>query len=82
MSIEQLVISILIPLVGGLIMFTFRHLYNKINHLDERLRKGLSQTEVRQLVEDKVTPIRDDIKEIKIQVDRLVDLYLHDHYNK
>ncbi len=70
-----LVITIVVAL-GGVIV---KHIYTKLYELDNRLRDATSIKEVRILIDDKINPLRDDIYEIKVKLDKMIDLYMTDH---
>lgn len=75
MSIE-LILTITIPALAGFFIFIIKHLYSRVADLDRRVRDSIGEQEVRRLIDDKINPIRDDIHDIKLKLDKLVDMYL------
>lgn len=60
---------IIMPLIGGLMYFV-RKSFNRLEKMEEEVQEQKIKTAV---IESKVDDIRDDIKEIKYNVERLVD---------
>lgn len=81
MTVETLLLLI-IPLGAGLVMFLIKNIYAKLLDLDVRIRNAITEREVRQIVNDKIDPIRNDINDIRMKLDKLLDLYINDHLGK
>ncbi len=60
---------LILPLVAGLTYFVKKHMHN-VDRLDQQVREIEVRTAV---VESKINDIRDDLKEIKRGVEKLVD---------
>ena len=87
---EIKIIGIIIPILAGLCMFILRHLYSMIqgirddmDKLDHRIRVAVTESEVRQILADKLLPIDiktayigDDVIEIKHSLDTILNKYL------
>ena len=85
-SIWQLIIYLIAPSIMGLIAYIWRT--DKITHqketddikmeikeLDKRLYNTISEDKVRAIIEDKVTNIQEDLKEIKTSLRNFFLLY-------
>jgi len=65
------------PLIGGLIVFVFKNIMlDKINDLEVRMREAVTEHQVRQLITDRYQPLENDLKEIKENQIKLLDLYM------
>ena len=80
---ELKIISIIIPILVGLAMFILRNLNSKIDKVDkridkqeDRLRNAITEQEVRRILEDKLSPIAEDISEVKGLVNTLLQRYM------
>ena len=87
---EIKILGIVSPILFGLLMFIIRHMYKLISdlkielkRLDHRMREGVTEPEVRQILADKLLPIdiktsyiSDDIIEMKHNLDKFLDKYI------
>ena len=87
---EIKILGIVSPILFGLFMFIIRHMYKLISdlkielkRLDHRMREGVTEPEVRQILADKLLPIdiktsyiSDDIIEMKHNLDKFLDKYI------
>lgn len=76
-SIRMVVFYIIVPIVFTLIGFIARNFHMRLSQLEVEMPKKLDQSEVRQIVADKIDPIREDIHEIKEDLGKLIDLLIH-----
>lgn len=67
--------------LSGLVTYLVKSQDNRINNLEKRMLDIQTQDEVRQMMNDNLTPIRDDVAEIKLRLNQLFDLYLRDTKN-
>jgi len=70
---QPLLIPILIAIISAIAGYVIR-----------KLTESVSESSVRQIVGDKIDPIKEDISEIKCQINRLFNLFLkhpHDRAN-
>ncbi len=66
------VISSIMLIIGGFV----KTIYGRVDHLEKQLPMKLDQQEVRQIVADKIDPMREDIHEIKAKLDRVMDILI------
>lgn len=62
--------------LSGLVTYLLRQQDNRINTLEKRMLDVQTQTEVRDMMQDNITPIRTDINEIKQRLNQLFQLAL------
>lgn len=74
MTTIELLLSGILPLISGVIFFMLGNIYKKLNDHEERLRKAVSDQDVRILISDKIDPLKEDIHEIKQKLDKLIEL--------
>lgn len=72
------VLSMGSPIILALIGFIIRSIYQRIDTIENKLEKTINKEEVRQTIDDKVNPIREDLTEIKDAIRQLFLLYLKD----
>ncbi len=78
----SLFLSIIIPLITGVLSvlgFWGRSMMQRIDQLEERQKTKQDEAQVRQLMSDKVDPLKEKLEEIKDSVDRLYDLWINSH---
>lgn len=68
-SILTLLVAVLVPFIGGVFHFVNR----RISFLEKHM---ISAKEARQLIDDKLNPIADDMKEVKRDIHELVQILL------
>ena len=73
-----LLIYIAVPIIAGVVGMFIKSIQSDILVLQEKIQHMTTEPEVRQLLDDKITPIRDDIHEIKEKLDKIFDLYIAD----
>lgn len=84
MDLSILITYIVIPAIAGLILFIARStlidqiesLKMRLADLEIRMRNAVSEQQVRQVIEDKLEPVCEDIKEIKEKINKQFDLYV------
>lgn len=65
-----------LPSILGFGAFLVKSLLNRISVLENVVSDKISEPRVRELLSDKVDPIREDIQEIKDQLNKITDLLL------
>jgi hypothetical protein len=75
MSTLELLMTGTLPVIFSVLFYWLTNVNSKINDLDIRLRDAVSHKDVRLLIDDKITPIREDIHEIKLKLDKIFDIY-------
>jgi Tfp pilus assembly protein PilO len=76
----SLLLSISIPVITGFLSilgFWVKSMMNRIEKLEERQKTKQDEQQVRQLMADKVDPLKEKLEEIKDSVDRLYDLWIN-----
>ena len=62
--------------VLGLIAHVVRSQVQRIDDLEHSIMRKTDESEVRQIVADKVDPIKESMSEIKEKVDKVIDLLI------
>lgn len=80
--------GIVTTIVGGIIgvfFWMFKRTYNRIDHLDDRLDKALSEPQIRQIIDDKIEPLRAQhtdfahrLGRLEGKIDKLIELVMRD----
>ena len=65
-----------VPLVLGAVGFIMRNIHVRLDRLEEVITQKLDQKDVRQIISDKIDPIRDDIKDLKDQNSEILKLLI------
>lgn len=73
----DLFIALGAPLIVGVILLLLKSLHSRISVIEHK--DYMAKDDIRELIEDKVGGIREDVKEIRTKVDKLFDLYISDH---
>lgn len=71
-------IYVAIPLISGVVGMFIRSILSDITMLKEAIRSATTEMEVRQLISDKLSPMQQNIEDIKTMQQKLLDLYLQD----
>lgn len=75
MSLEdgiRLAITILTVLLAPVFYF-WRNLVARVDALEQKLNDKADTDDVRTLIDDKVTPMKEDLKDIKVSIDKLLN---------
>jgi hypothetical protein len=75
-SLFPVIVYIIVPLVTALITYILRSFGQRLDAIEEKLNHRITETEVRQIIADKVDPLKESLKEIKDKIDKLFDLIL------
>jgi len=78
----DLIISIAGPLIVGVFLFVLRSMHNRLGSVEDTQKQYMPKHEVRELIEDKIGGIREDITEIKNKIDKLFEYYINDHQSR
>jgi hypothetical protein len=76
MELPQILTYVIIPLVIGMGTFIVRSTLNRLDILETKIEQKVSESAVRTIMDDKLDPIREDVKEIKETIKNLYDLYV------
>lgn len=69
--------SILLPIITAIAGYFFKSLYERVERLEIKTSQFKTEEEIRQIINDKIDPIREDIKEIRTKLDQLLDLIIN-----
>lgn len=67
---------VVVPILVGLVGVYFRNLEARISKIEEQTQIFVTKAELRQALQDKIEPIREDISEIRDKLDKLYDFLL------
>ena len=79
MDFQQLFPYIVAPLILAMGSFLFNSIWKRLDALEARVQTAMTEAAVRQVINDKIDPLREDIIEIKQKLNQLLDSYLKDH---
>lgn len=79
LTTSTIVFSVLIPSLVALGGYALRNLLARIDQMETRLQKTVDENTVRQLIGDKLDPLREDLQEIKASINKLFDLYVQNN---
>lgn len=65
-----------LPVLIGGVSYFMRSILSRLDTLEKEVPSKLDETEVRQLLIDKIDPIREDIKDLQMKIDKIVDILL------
>jgi len=74
--VEGLLIYIAAPTLLAIGGYMVQTVTSRLGKLEEDMSKKVSQEDVRQLVADKIDPIREDIHEVKTKLDKVMDILI------
>ncbi len=63
----------------GMLCYIYRKEVGRIDDLEIQATKFLSENQVRQILSDKLDPMKEDIQEIKQTTNKLLDIQLKKH---
>lgn len=73
------IIGALITSMGAFIM---KSIIMRIETLEQQIKDVVSESQVRQIIADKMDPIHQDVQEVKEQLQQFLTLYLQDRSRK
>ena len=73
----SIITNILIPCIGGVVLYILNTLKGRIDTLEERTHKHVTEEEVRMIIRDNLDPIRNDIRDIKDSINKILEIYIH-----
>lgn len=74
--VHVLVIYGALPSILGFGAFLVKSLLNRLDMVETAIQHKVDEPRVRELLADKVDPIREDIQELKVKLDKITDLLL------
>lgn len=75
-SLKVVMTYVIVPIVFAIVGFITRNFHMRLETLEKEMPQKLDQNEVRQIIHDKVDPIKEDISEIKTNLNKLIDLII------
>lgn len=75
MSLES-IITITFTVLGlvlGLVGYIWRNAVSRIENLEKNMQDKTSEQDVRQLLNDKLEPVKEDLQEIKTRLEHILD---------
>lgn len=75
-DIRLVVVYGVLPLVGGIGTFFVKSVLTRLNMLERELPAKPSEQEVRQLMLDKLEPLRDDVKDLNNKIERIIEILI------
>lgn len=72
----DIVLSIGIPTIIGLLGWLMKNAYERLVELEHRIDDAVSKTEMRQVLQDQIEPIKEDVQELKVKLDKIIDILL------
>jgi hypothetical protein len=63
-------------LVGGLSYFVRSMIMQRLDELEKQIITRVTEQEVRQTLDDKITPIKESMIDVKVAVDKVYDLLI------
>lgn len=73
---KNLIIFVASPLILSIIGYFMKTHVDRIQVLEKEIDHKVNEREVRALMNDKLEPIREDIKELKATTDKILDILL------
>lgn len=73
MELSSIVLYVIIPILLSLVGYIRRIDVERIAKLEAKVDTTMSDVEVRQLLVDKLEPVTEDLKEIKVKMDKVID---------
>lgn len=67
-----------LPLIGGIGALFVKTVLSRIEALEKEMPHKYNDGEVRQLLDDKISPIREDIADLKLKIDRIIEFLIKD----
>jgi hypothetical protein len=65
-----------VPSVIGIGSYFMKSIHTQLNTMEKDLVQKMSEEDVRRLLNDCVVPIRQDISELRTQVDKIIDVLI------
>jgi len=77
-SLSQIIMYCLVAVLTGAVGFIFSKIEARLTSLENRMLNTITEKETRQILSDKIDPLKEDMKEIKDSINKLMDLALAD----
>ena len=74
------VITYLWPIIASLLCgmgaFVMKNIFNRLEVLEDKMNKTVTEQDVRTILSDKIDPLKEDVHEIKQAIVKIYELYL------
>lgn len=74
----DIIITVVVPVVMAIGAYVVKSIINRIEVLENKTGQHVSDTQVRQLLADKLDPMKSDLSEIKEAIKKLFELYINE----
>lgn len=74
--IKLLVACVLIPTLLGIVKYLMKTHTDRIETLEKLMPMKMTEVEVRQILSDKLDPLKDSIEDCKERLDKILDMLL------
>lgn len=75
LQLLHILLLVVLPVISGMVVYIMRNILTRIEELEHKSLEIVSETDVRQILADKLDPIHDDLKEIKDSLKQLYNLF-------
>ena len=62
-----------LTLIAAPLLYIWKGVMSRLESLEKQMSDKMSEDSVRTLVNDKIDPLKDDLKEIKTSIDKLIN---------
>lgn len=76
-TMVQIALYVLVPLVTGLVAYIMKTTIGRLDDVEKKASDAVSEAFVRRILDDKIAPIQEDLRDIKDKLDKLFDLYIN-----
>jgi uncharacterized protein YoxC len=76
MDYVNIVTMIALAALTGMGSYIMKTVTSRIDTLEQKMDNTVTEQEVRQLLDDKINPMKDDIKDIKYSIDKLFSFFI------
>lgn len=77
MEITQVLMYIVLPIMSALVANFLRGIMLRLDKLESRTEHQVSDAEVRQLLDDKLSPLSEDLKYIRDKIEKFTDILIN-----
>lgn len=74
--VKLLLVYALIPTILGIIKYFMKSHTDRLDALEKQMPLKLTELEVRQILSDKLDPLKDSIEDCKDRLDKILDMLL------
>ena len=74
--LRLLLIYGVLPVILGTGAYAMRSVFQRLTSLEQTVQKKVEEDQVRQLLVDKIEPLREDVQDLKDKIDRIYDFLM------